>query len=561
VSTASSNPHAGGEKPDETKEARVDQLLREGIAAAKIGDKETARSRLQEVVSLDQYNEKGWYWLASVVESNEERKVCLGNVVVINPGNARAQQMLDRLSRRTASTSAGYISGDFVPEDSSGKPDRRRLLILGSIVGIVIVLILALTMLRGGNEPTPTIAVLPTEVSPTVAVSTANPANAAGAGTATTEESVAFATVVMQTPPPTFTPLPSPTHSGLLTGTPLASPPPGLPGRLIVVSGGYLSAKDINLPLFMIDLADTPKMTPLVPSDRGEYGVLTPDGQRLVYGYLATGTDTEVLRLINLNGTQPTDLSSLWNNQPPLANLSMVSIARNGRALVFVATSIIENDFSPDVYYLPANLVSAGPEPAGASLTAAPSGPTKPPPGPTKSSTAGAPAATSTRSPFVKVNRVTAKDSGYNSWPSISPNGKTVVFAANGSTADLGGTHIYSVPVEGGAPKNLTSNMGANAETEPEWAPDGTKIVFRVAPKASPYSDIYVMNADGGGKKQLVSGVADNIRPHWSPDGKYVAFTSNRTGKWEVFVVEVASGAIFQVTQTEKTTLCTSWSQ
>jgi TolB protein len=102
--------------------------------------------------------------------------------------------------------------------------------------------------------------------------------------------------------------------------------------------------------------------------------------------------------------------------------------------------------------------------------------------------------------------------------------------------------------------------MGGNAETEPEWSPDSARIVFRVVPKTSPNGDIYVMNADGGGKKQLVGGAGDNIRPHWSPDGRYVAFTSNRTGKWEVFMVEVESGTIFQVTQTEKTTLCTSWS-
>jgi hypothetical protein len=522
VSTASGNPQAGGKKQDESKEAKVDQLLREGIAAAKMGDKETARSRLQEVVSLDQYNEKGWYWLASVVESDEERKVCLGNVVVINPGNQRAQQMLDRLSKQTALTSGGYISGDFVPEEPSGRPDRRRLLILGSILGIVVVLILALTLLGGGGAPPPTIAALPSEVSPTVIVQL----------TAATIEPVALATFVTQTPVPSWTPRPSPTHSGVLTATPLAAPPPGLPGRLIVVSGAYLSAKDINLPLFTIDPADTSKLSPLIPSERGEYGVLTPDGQRLLYGYQSRSTDTEVLRLVNLNGTQPTELSNLWNNQPPLANLEMPSIARSGQALVFVAISIVENDFSPDVYYLPADLASASAAPADA------------PPAPGTA----------------KVSRVTAKDSGYNSWPSISPNGKTVVFASNGATADLVGTHIYSAPVEGGEARDMTSNMGANAETEPEWSPDGTRIVFRIVPKTSPNGDIYVMNADGGGKKQLVGGAGDNIRPHWSPDGKYVAFTSNRTGKWEVFVVEVESGTIFQVTETDKMTICTSWS-
>ncbi len=75
----------------------MEQLLREGIAAVRAGDKETARAKLREVVALDQYNEKGWFWLASVAETAEERRVCLGNVVVINPNNEKAKQMPDQL--------------------------------------------------------------------------------------------------------------------------------------------------------------------------------------------------------------------------------------------------------------------------------------------------------------------------------------------------------------------------------------------------------------------------------------------------------------------------------
>jgi tetratricopeptide (TPR) repeat protein len=82
--------------------AHVTELLRQGIAAAKTGQKEQARRILLQVVELDERNEQAWLWLSGVVESSEDRRVCLENVLAINPGNAHAKSGLRWLEQAAA---------------------------------------------------------------------------------------------------------------------------------------------------------------------------------------------------------------------------------------------------------------------------------------------------------------------------------------------------------------------------------------------------------------------------------------------------------------------------
>jgi len=71
-------------------DAQVTSLLQQGIAAVKAGDKELAREFLMQVVDLDERNEQGWLWLSGVVEMIEDRRLCLENVLAVNPDSAPA---------------------------------------------------------------------------------------------------------------------------------------------------------------------------------------------------------------------------------------------------------------------------------------------------------------------------------------------------------------------------------------------------------------------------------------------------------------------------------------
>ena len=80
----------------------IARLLQQGIAAARAGDKDLAKRMLIEVTERDQHNEQAWLWLSGVVDDLEETRICLENVVAINPANERARQGLAWVQSRLA---------------------------------------------------------------------------------------------------------------------------------------------------------------------------------------------------------------------------------------------------------------------------------------------------------------------------------------------------------------------------------------------------------------------------------------------------------------------------
>jgi tetratricopeptide (TPR) repeat protein len=78
----------------------AETLLQQGIAAARAGRREEARTLLMQVVQADERSEQGWLWLAGVVDDPDDMRTCLENVLDLNPGNAKAQQGLAWIDTR-----------------------------------------------------------------------------------------------------------------------------------------------------------------------------------------------------------------------------------------------------------------------------------------------------------------------------------------------------------------------------------------------------------------------------------------------------------------------------
>lgn len=75
-------------------DAELNRLLQDGIRAARTGDKAQARDCLLQVIARDQEVEAAWLWLSGVVDDPGERRICLENVLSLNPGNRAARNGL-----------------------------------------------------------------------------------------------------------------------------------------------------------------------------------------------------------------------------------------------------------------------------------------------------------------------------------------------------------------------------------------------------------------------------------------------------------------------------------
>jgi len=109
-----------------------------------------------------------------------------------------------------------------------------------------------------------------------------------------------------------------------------------------------------------------------------------------------------------------------------------------------------------------------------------------------------------------------------------------------------GAENIWTSDVNGHNTLQLTSFSGELLGT-PVWSPDGKWLVFDRRP--TDHAQIYMIDAEGRNMHALTEGEHENDVPIWSRNGKAVYFTSDRTGRYELWKQDVASAVSTQITQ------------
>lgn len=118
------------------------------------------------------------------------------------------------------------------------------------------------------------------------------------------------------------------------------------------------------------------------------------------------------------------------------------------------------------------------------------------------------------------------------------------------STRD-GNFEIYVMNDDGSRVQRLTYNKFR--DKNPVWSPDGKQIAFtrdwnEKIDLLNRQNDIFIMDADGSNQRNLTKYPAYNAGASWSPDGRRIAFTSNRTGREEIHIIDILTGDVEQLT-------------
>lgn len=111
---------------------------------------------------------------------------------------------------------------------------------------------------------------------------------------------------------------------------------------------------------------------------------------------------------------------------------------------------------------------------------------------------------------------------------------------------ELGGSVIYTVPVRGGTPKQITPKGPSYLHG---WSPDGKNLVF--CGERNGEFDVYRIPAAGGKEERLTAAKGLDDGPEYTPDGKFIYFNSARSGAMQIWRMRPDGSGQEQVTSDE----------
>lgn len=490
---------------------QLERQLVAGVRAARQGNKERARELLEAVLKQDRENEQAWIWMASIVSSTREKRICLERVLKANPNNRAARAAINSMvgvigdegtsidfeaMSRVAKTPlpAGSASGSASsPARATGPLPSRQgrsnifpLLIVAAVVlGIIFLATLIIPLFTAQPAPTstplPTVAEVTAEITEGVEVDNSTPV-----------------------PTGTFTP------------------------QSIVQS---LPTRDLPTEIIIPTATEIPTE---VPTETATISAISN------YSLVLVGVESNFAPTLYQVSGDGTGL------QPMAANFYDIDLNPSGVLAFTNETEVVLPTPTPSV--TPTLVPGTTPEAQGTQI----SSPTE------RTKTVHTLFLTNISDP---LNSVEISNDTYNNAfsPSISPDGQQVAFV---SDAD-GDNEIYIYDIPSRTIFRVTNNTGIN-DIDPDWSPDGTQLVFSSDRKSPEHYDIYTLTLGNDVEGSIVqlteSRRGGNFQPQWSPDGSQIAFLNQDGSNSGIRVINLANGAIRELTfQSNQTYTAPSW--
>jgi Tol biopolymer transport system component len=121
-------------------------------------------------------------------------------------------------------------------------------------------------------------------------------------------------------------------------------------------------------------------------------------------------------------------------------------------------------------------------------------------------------------------------------------------------------SEIYTIPATGGTPINVTNND--RSDVQPDYRPDGERIVYSGGGGSANDYDIYTIPATGGTPTQLTNNTIREVDAVYSPDGQRIAYQAHSGGTfddWEIYTIPATGGTPTQLTDNKRDDIDPTW--
>ena len=119
--------------------------------------------------------------------------------------------------------------------------------------------------------------------------------------------------------------------------------------------------------------------------------------------------------------------------------------------------------------------------------------------------------------------------------PRFSPDGNRIAFISDRS----GECSLYVSDINGGEALPIaTFDTNCWNVRDPRWSPDGLNLAFDIDENAR--RDVYIVSTAGGPIRRITEEASDDFAPGWSADGRSVYVTSDRSGSYELWLIDIS---------------------